>query len=151
MFLAQTMPAALTHISQDPLPLDRDHGQALKPKVRLIPKLEGCVSLPDVQQVLYANAKCIILIVAWLIADNHAGHERLGDPQPAVISPSKPGNMAYHHCMHVHVPVPVHVHGDVHVCVHVYAWACSCADQCVHVHAQHAAVHINVCNCMASH
>ena len=69
-----------THISQDHLPLDRDHGQALKPKVRLIPKFEGCVSFPDVQQVLYADPKCIILVVAWLITDNHAGHERLGDP-----------------------------------------------------------------------
>ena len=42
-----------------------------------------CVSLLYVQQILDADAKGAVLIVAGLIADYHAGQQGLGDVGPA--------------------------------------------------------------------
>ena len=70
----------LTHPYVDHLSLQGDQRQPLKVKVLLPAKLEGGFSLLDMQQVLNANAKGIVLIVARLIADDHACHQGLSHP-----------------------------------------------------------------------
>lgn len=73
-------PAKHTHLFYDHLSLQRDHREPPKVKILLPTKLERRVSLLDVQQVLDADAKGVVFVVAGFIADNHACHEWLSHP-----------------------------------------------------------------------